>query len=116
MMSIFNLINDDLDRIKSDINTLIDQSTKQELSEEEKALEIKFNAGLIIRESSEPSNNTLEISEADAAPHVVSFNKKDMRIILEHTKKENESVMKEIEAQEKNLKLVKENVNKILNK
>ena len=116
MMSIFNLINDDLDRIKSDINNLIDRTTKQELTDEEKTLEIKFNTGLSIRESNELSKNPVENFEEDASLHAVSFNRKDMRIILEHTKKENESITKEIEAQEKNLKLVKENVNKILNK
>lgn len=116
MMNIFNLINDDLDRIKGDINNLIDKNSRQELAEEEHTLETKFNSGLTIRE--QPTQNITSDTSCltDNQPTSVSFNKKDAKIILEHTKKENESIIKEIEAQEKNLYLVKENVNKILNK
>ncbi len=111
MMSIFNLINDDLDRIKFQINNLIDHSTKQELEEEEKLLEIKFKAGLTIQEKGGLNSNL-----DDTQPSLVTFNRKDAKIILEHAKKENESILKEIDSQDKNLEVVKESINKILNR
>ena len=116
MIEIFSEINNDIEEMRKDINNLLDEQSKDDFNTQNIKLDSDFynEVKLDSKNLSLGNLNLNSIGDKSENDQII-FNKKEIKIISDHMKKEIDLINKEIETQEKHIANVRENINKIIN-